>query len=152
VRTIRNTQIHSVGRKLSPCLTGNTLRLRYKDQSGKAVYPYCCDIPLKSNKNPLPLSATLDFSPYQEMIFSFCYVNRLHSLAYQNAFLLRFFHTFTLKLQYFRKIGRKLYAAKRSGIITAYCENRTKHKYALWAQCGEILCNSKRCSRNSSWD
>jgi hypothetical protein len=31
------TQIHSVGRKLSPYLTGNTLRLRYKAQPVNAV-------------------------------------------------------------------------------------------------------------------
>jgi hypothetical protein len=37
VRTIRNTQIRSVGRKLSPCLTGDTLHLRYKAQPVNAV-------------------------------------------------------------------------------------------------------------------
>jgi hypothetical protein len=37
VRTIRNTQIHSVGRKLSPSLTGNTLRLRYEAQPVNVV-------------------------------------------------------------------------------------------------------------------
>jgi hypothetical protein len=37
VRTIWNTQIHSVGRKLSSYLTGNTLRLRYKAQPVNAV-------------------------------------------------------------------------------------------------------------------
>jgi hypothetical protein len=37
VRTIENTQIHSVGRKFSPYLTGNTLRLHSKAQPLNAV-------------------------------------------------------------------------------------------------------------------
>jgi hypothetical protein len=37
VRATRNTQIHSVGRKLSPYLTGNTLRVRYKAQPVNAA-------------------------------------------------------------------------------------------------------------------
>jgi hypothetical protein len=35
---IRNTQIHCVGRMLSPYLTGNTLRLHYKAQPVNAVW------------------------------------------------------------------------------------------------------------------
>jgi hypothetical protein len=61
----------------------------------------------KVEQHPLPYSATFGFSPYQEIIISFQCGIELHSLSYQNAFFVAFFHNFTFKLHYFRKVVRK---------------------------------------------
>jgi hypothetical protein len=61
------------------------------------------NIRLKSKKHPLPHSATFDFSPHQEIIISCC-INELHSLGYENEFLLHSFQTFPIKLNYFREM------------------------------------------------
>jgi hypothetical protein len=64
----------------------------------KSFHPYCCKFKLKSNKHPLPFSATFDFSPHQEIVISFFCALVLRTLSYEIASLLLFFFIILLKI------------------------------------------------------
>jgi hypothetical protein len=69
--------------------------------------------PTEVEQAPITIRCNTGLSPHKEIIISFHCIILLHSLGYENVFLLCFLHIFTLKLQYILESGEKIICSKK---------------------------------------